>query len=158
MTNKTIIYGQATRPGHYSGESSAIRKRGVVLLIAILVSSVALAVGLGVYNRTYKELLFASYWKQTQIAFAAADSGLECALYWDAHPAAPAVCFGANITGWTPGFAGSFSNIPVFGGCVDVTISKTAAIPIETTIESRGHNTCDTTALRRVERGIGMRY
>ncbi|MFZ2303769.1 MAG: hypothetical protein WAV98_03220, partial [Minisyncoccia bacterium] len=63
------------------------RKRGVVLLIAILVGGVALAVGFGVYHRTYKELLFASFWKQTQVAFSAADSGLECALYWELHPA-----------------------------------------------------------------------
>ncbi len=136
------------------------QKRGVVLLIAVLVSSVALAVGLGVYNRTYKELLFASYWKQTQIAFAAADAGLECALYWDAHPPvapAQAVCFGGNPFDWKT-TAPVLPSMDMSGGCVDVTILKTATIPIETTIESRGHNTCNTATLRRVERGIGMRY
>lgn len=61
-------------------------KKGAVLLIAILMASVMLTVGLGVYQRTYKEIYFASFWKQTQRAFSRADIGLECALYRDLHP------------------------------------------------------------------------
>ena len=61
-------------------------KKGAVLLIAILMASVMLTVGLGVYQRTYKEIYFASFWKQVQFAFLAADIGLECALYRDLHP------------------------------------------------------------------------
>lgn len=136
------------------------RKQGAVLLIAILVSSVALAVGLGVYNRTYKELLFASYWKQTQVAFSAADAGLECGLYWDVHSPGSPSCFGISIGGWIPGSAGSFMGVPVGDGCVDVTITKigVSPAPIVTTIEARGHNTCDTTNTRRVERGLKVSY
>ncbi|MDO8603905.1 MAG: hypothetical protein Q7K40_00600 [bacterium] len=131
--------------------------KGAVLLIAILVSGVTLAVGFGVYNRTYKELLFASFWKQTQIAFSAADAGLECALYWDTNGGSP-ICFGSAISGWTPGTAGSFS-APVSSGCVSVIITKVGVSPsIVTTIESRGYNTCDATNLRRVERGLGVQY
>ena len=51
-------------------------KKGAVLLIAILMASVMLTVGLGVYQRTYKEIYFASFWKQTQRAFSGADIGL----------------------------------------------------------------------------------
>ena len=58
-------------------------RRGAILLIAIMVSSVVLAVGFGIYQRTYKQLLLGSFWRQIQIAFAAADAGLECAVYWD---------------------------------------------------------------------------
>ncbi|MBI5400791.1 MAG: hypothetical protein HZB12_01600 [Candidatus Yonathbacteria bacterium] len=129
--------------------------RGAVFLIAMLVASVALAIGIGVYHRTYKELLFASFWKQAQTAFAAADAGLECALYWDWHPAS-ATCFGSAITAWIPGSAGSF-DANVGTGCVHVDITK-AGTPVVTTIQSYGYNTCDPASLRRVERGLRIDY
>lgn len=138
-----------------------MKKRGAVLLIAILVSSVALAVGLGVYNRTYKELLFASFWAQTQVAFSAADAGLECALYWDLHPQASVKCFNGTPFAWAPVTGGAWSlpsDIPVSGGCVNVKITKTTVVPILTKIEARGYNTCDTTNPRRVERGLKITY
>lgn len=140
--------------------------RGAVFLIAMLVASVALAVGLGVYNRTYKELLFASFWKQTQTAFASADAGLECALYWDIHPLANASCFTQTVSGqvtqvipWTPGFAGSF-DANVGTGCVHVDITKvgSAPVPVATTIQAHGYNTCNIADLRRVERGLRIDY
>lgn len=130
----------------------SIKNRGAALLIAILIGSIAMLVGMGVYNRTYKELLFASFWKQAQIAFSSADAGLECAMYWDKTGGSPS-CFGAVIAGWTPGSAGTFT-APVSNGCVSVTITKGAT----TIIESRGRNTCDTNSLRFVERAVGVQY
>lgn len=135
------------------------RCRGAVLLISILVSSVVLSVGLGVYNRTYKELVFASFWKQAQTAFSAADSGLECAIYWDTHQASAtsASCFAATVPGWNPSsnLTTTFSiSTPV---CVTVEITKNAAYPF-TTIRSRGYNTCTVTDPRRVERGLRIDY
>lgn len=139
-----------------------VKKRGAVLLIAILVSSVALAVGLGVYNRTYKELYFASFWKQTQIAFSAADSGLECVMYWDRlSPQQPiATCFEA-VVGWDPSLnAFANFNMSVSGGCVNINITKSGVAPsVVTRIESRGYNdACSSTNSRRVERGLGVQY
>lgn len=136
------------------------KKRGAVLLIAILVSSVALAVGFSVYKRVYKELLFASFWKQTQVAFAAADAGLECALYWDLHPpvSGNASCFGGAPFAWSTSTPALPQPMSVSGGCVNVTITKTVATTTVTTIESRGYNTCDTANQRRVERGLGASY
>lgn len=138
------------------------QSRGVVLLIAILVSSVALAVGFGVYNRTYKELLFASFWKQTQIAFSSADSGLECALYWELHPA-QATCFNITIplATWTPGNATlptGFNLDTPNGGCVNIRIAWNGT---STTTEARGYNaSCAAvgagTNPRVVERGLGF--
>ena len=141
------------------------QKGGAVLLIAILVSSVALAVGFGVYNRTYKELLFASFWRQTQIAFSAADSGLECALYWELHPS-QATCFGTQIplATWTPGELTPETVPPGFnldipdGGCVNIIVEKPGAA---TTTSARGYNvSCATvttgTNPRIVERGLGF--
>lgn len=157
------------------------QKRGAVLLIAILVSSVALAVGFGVYNRTYKELLFASYWKQTQVAFSSADAGLECALYWELHPPVGNTTFFPTFLepapGPTPTNDGSFScfdqsfswtlvGVPTggiatstfsstsAGGCVVVEVVKNS-IATTTMITARGYNdACTSTNPRRVERGL----
>lgn len=145
-------------------KKTIIKKRGVALLVAILVSSVALAVGLGVYNRTYKELIFASFWKQTLIASSAADSGLECALYWELNPAANAKCFKQTVSGplWTPGEFGSFQAdiIDGVGPCVKVVIDWNAGISATTTV-ARGYNvSCAEVDLginpRVVERGFGF--
>jgi len=134
-------------------------QRGAVLLIAMLVASVALSVGFGVYNRTYKELLFASFWKQTQVAFSAADSGLECVLYWDTRVPQPAsaTCFGSAVTGWNPS-GNTSTNFTISSPvCVSIEITKNATAPL-TTIKARGYNTCDTMSPRRVERGLRIDY
>lgn len=135
-------------------------QEGAVLLIAMLVASVALSVGLGVYNRTYKELLFASFWKQTQVAFSAADSGLECALYWDTRPdprPTTASCFGATVTGWNPSLNNSINLQITTPICVSVEITKNSVAPM-TIISARGYNTCGTNNPRRVERGLRIAY
>ncbi|MFZ2831964.1 MAG: hypothetical protein WAZ40_02330 [Minisyncoccia bacterium] len=161
------------------------QQKGAVLLISIVVSSVVLAVGFGVYNRVYKELLFASFWKQTQVAFAAADAGLECALYWDQHKPAgnvtffptpvetipgptatnPFSCFGNAGISWlldplSPSgnvATSTFKNIVIANGCVDVTVVKDWNAST-TSIFARGHNTCVGGDPRRVERGLRVDY
>lgn len=145
------------------------RQHGAVLLIAILVASVALAVGMGVYNRTYKELMFASFWKQTQVAFASADAGLECAMYWEMNPvgAGSASCFSSTIALWNPNIAGSFEKDTSGGGCVRVEITvNNSGLPLSppaTTTYARGYNVSCTvlsagTNPRIVERGLKVTY
>ncbi len=132
------------------------QKRGITLLISVLMVSVVLAVGIGVYNRTYKELYFSSFWKQTQLALSAADSGLECALYWQLHSGTPE-CFGSLITGWTWGNAGNFEK-DVNGACVKVEIIATLT---STTTYARGYNVLCADILtnpRVVERGLEATY
>ncbi len=142
-------------------------KRGAVLLMAVMMASIMLSVGLGVYQRTYKQLVFASYWKQTQIAFAAADGGLECALYWDLHPASGSVYFATSTSSTLPASnqiscftlnnsitgtlitttlgVSTFSSTSS-GGCVNVTVTKPYTDLVapfttySTRIESRGYN------------------
>lgn len=132
--------------------------------MAVLISSIVLTIGLGVYLRTYKELYFSNFWTQSQIAFAAADSGLECALYLETHLTAPLECFGNSLVGWTPGdpAGGSFQE-STYGGCVEVMIIKAPSplLPVGITmrIESRGYNdACGSTNPRRVERGIKLEW
>ncbi len=146
------------------------RGNGSVLLISLLVSSVGLAVGIGVYNRIYKELLFASFWKQTQVAFTAADSGLECVLYWDLHPPVSgeqASCFdgGTTFSIQPNPSSGSLvtkevlSSVIVSNGCVTVLVIKDNSTGTTiTTIEARGMDSCNSLNPRRVERGLGVRY
>ncbi len=58
-------------------------KRGVTVLIASLVASILLAIGLSIFNTTLKDLFFASTARDSGIAFYAADAAAECAQYWD---------------------------------------------------------------------------
>lgn len=129
-------------------------KRGVTLLISVLLSAVILAVGMGVYQRTYKELLFASFWKQAQIAFAAADSALECVLYFQLHPTEPPTCFNTPVTGWNPNIPAAFL-INTVGVCADVAITSNG---LSTTTKVYGFNTCDVNNPRRVQRGLEITY
>ena len=59
------------------------KNKGFILLIAVLVSSIILAISLGVYSLSLKEVILASFLKDSTRAFGAADRGVECALYWD---------------------------------------------------------------------------
>ncbi len=58
-------------------------KKGFTILYAMLVSSLLLSIGLGIYGILIKDLILSSAASNSQIAIFAADSGLECALYWD---------------------------------------------------------------------------
>ncbi len=57
--------------------------RGFTLLIAIILASVALVVGLALANVAYKQVVLASAARNSQVAFYRADSAMECALYYD---------------------------------------------------------------------------
>ncbi len=59
------------------------QKRGITVLIAALVSSILLAIGLSIFNTTVKDLFFASSAKESLVAFYAADAAAECAQFWD---------------------------------------------------------------------------
>lgn len=131
-------------------------KNGSVLLIAILVSTVVLTIGVGVYQRSFKEVFLSSMWRQTQVALGAADAGLECATYRDLH-AGGTSCFGTSFA-WTPINPGTWSPalLPVGNGCVNIKVTK---IGNATTIEARGYNdACGSANPRRVERGLRITY
>lgn len=60
---------------------------GFVLSFSVLIAGVLLSVGLAIFSITLKELLLSSGGRESQFAFYAADTGGECALYWDIkHP------------------------------------------------------------------------
>lgn len=145
-------------------------QKGFALLFAVLISSVLLSIGISIFNLTLKELILSSSGRESQFAFYAADTGAECALYWDAkgidifatssnsrtpNPANPD-CVGQAIT--IDNFVGARTltyaatrfnvNIPntdYLGNpapyCAIVTVSKTfTGGIIKTDIDSRGYN------------------
>lgn len=57
--------------------------RGFTLLIAALISSVVLALGVSIFEIAIKQVTLSSIGRDSQFAFYAADTGAECALYWD---------------------------------------------------------------------------
>lgn len=57
--------------------------RGFTIFFAMLVGSLALSVGLAIYDLTVRELDLSATATQSQYAIYAADTGAECALYWD---------------------------------------------------------------------------
>lgn len=165
--------------------SSPSSKKGAALLIAVFMASVMLSVGLGVYQRTYKELYFSSFWKHAHLAFGAADTGLECALFFDLHspigkvhfatspssvlPSPNQISCGATniiIPGALFGTAGIFqyatSTILLSSPySFSVEVVKTTDIisgKTATKIISRGYNDSNTASPRRVERGLRIDY
>ncbi len=58
-------------------------KSGFTLFYAVLMASLLLAIALAVLNISFKEFTLSSGARDSNVAFYAADSALECALYWD---------------------------------------------------------------------------
>ena len=59
------------------------KNKGFVILFAILISALILLISSGIFNVVQKEVVLSSYARESQRAFYAADSVLECALYVD---------------------------------------------------------------------------
>ena len=153
-------------------------KQGFTLLFAALVASLVLSIGIAVFNITLKELKLSSAGRESQFAFYAADTGAECALYWDFQHNAfatttdtPIRCAGIDIGG--PGDPDCCGGQPLGAEyrfrlnfspeeyCVDVIFKKEligSPPQLSTTIEAFGRNSCIVGAPRRVERAIRVRY
>lgn len=199
---------------------SSMKNKGFTLLYAIVVTSILLASSLSIISIALRELALTTSARESQYAFYIANTGLECALYWDLRGtdeidpgppeevivanifpepivgggydvaytgSDPIVCLSHDIRGdvggdtdhyqtdssviypddeWliqqatnpsTAQFRISFGGTPE-DACADVVVTKyDNGSEIETTIESRGYNTCETSK-RRVERGVELRY
>jgi hypothetical protein len=59
------------------------KNKGFVILFSMLVSSLILLISAGIFNVVQKEVVLSSSARESQRAFYAADSALECALYAD---------------------------------------------------------------------------
>ncbi|MEK7607726.1 MAG: hypothetical protein AAB484_02285 [Patescibacteria group bacterium] len=156
-------------------------QNGFAMLFAVLVSSVLLSVGLSIFNLTVKELILSSSGRESQFSFYAADTGAECALYWDfkgtyifatssdsriSVPSNPD-CIGQQINITYSGLDSTSAtnrftlNIPSY--CSIVTVTKSSPVAggiITTVIDSRGYNTtCNNrTNPNSVERALKVTY
>ena len=68
---------------HTTKKGFTRQQAGFTMFFAVLVSSLALAIGLAIYDLVVRELEVSSTTEQSQYAIYAADSAVECALYWD---------------------------------------------------------------------------
>ncbi|MEK7219206.1 MAG: hypothetical protein AAB687_00855 [Patescibacteria group bacterium] len=132
---------------------------GFVILFAVTISSILLAIALGVANIAVKEVKFSTSAKDTNEAFLAADTGIEYALFHDKTPSEYAPAVGTAQT-WNIVVAGA-------GGtsCAKVSITKDNTSPPNTTtlIISKGYNigdvgTCDSANPDRIERELRISY
>jgi hypothetical protein len=72
---------------------------GFTLLLAALVASLVLSLGVSIFTIARKSILLSTMGRDSQYAFYAADTGAECALYWDLrHNHFPATSPPATIT------------------------------------------------------------
>ncbi|MBI4692295.1 MAG: hypothetical protein HY773_02560 [Candidatus Terrybacteria bacterium] len=139
---------------------------GFTLLLSLLVISIVLVTGLSISGVIMKEIMLSGLGRESQIAFYAADTGLECAFYWDVKKVFNSTiysieCAGKSISGemeiipgisTTTSFTVNLSN----GACAKIKVDKSN--PPFTTVESRGYNIdCDFLGPRKVERGLGGR-
>lgn len=147
---------------------------GFTLFIAIIIMGTLLLVTTGVISLVVKQSLISASGRESQYAFYVADTGIECALYWDIQNPSGFSAFStsspssiycnkdANNTGneWVVG--GSYTSVinrinflpePY---CAIVTVTK--GIDGSTRIESLGYNTCDSSNPNRVERAIRAVY
>lgn len=60
-----------------------LNTKGFTLFLSLIVSSLLLAIGVSLSTIILKQLVFSSSGSESQLAFYAADSGAECAIYWD---------------------------------------------------------------------------
>lgn len=59
------------------------KEKGFTLLYAVLVSILVIAVGASIISIALKQTILSNSSRDSQIAFYAANTGIECALYWD---------------------------------------------------------------------------
>lgn len=140
--------------------------RGVTLLLAVFISSITLSLGLGIFAIIFDELGISGSSKESLVALYAADSGIECVLYWDIKQQAFSTTTSNSIN-----CAGNFLSVgPAYvfdfnlqlpdpaepDSCAHVRVQKTG---FATIITSLGENiSCGSASSRTVQRGLEVQY
>jgi hypothetical protein len=142
--------------------------KGFVILFTVLVASIILAIALGVASVSYREVLLSATAKDAEFSFFSADTGAECALYWDIQQSAFGTtlvtpsCNGGSVDMTSLSSPYTFRFATSAAGCASVTVDKSD--PTNTKIESLGYNvSCNDlitapTNPRIVERAIRVTY
>ena len=151
-----------------------MKNKGFTIFVAVIIVGTITFVAAGIINLAVRHLQIANAGEVSQHAFYAADSGMECALYWDVRNPSGLSAF-STTTGTMINCnrdANNLGNQWVVGGAYTSVINRINFLPNSycaivtvtkdlvggTQIESRGYNTCDLTNPRRVERAVRARY
>ena len=156
-------------------------QRGFTIFFAMLTASLALSIGIAIFELTIRELDLSATATQSQFAIYAADSGAECALYWDSKyntnqsafattsaytPATEILCDTQVVSVVLASSDGDFATT-VFSitflpqpYCATVTVEKSVDVSgtVATSIISRGYNTCVLGGVVRLERALQVSY
>ena len=147
-------------------------KKGFTLFLSLVITGTLLLVATGIASIALKQAFLSTSGRESQVAFYAADTGLECALYWDVKNPTGFTAFAPSTTStiscnqdddnpgnqWTVGgeSVSIFTiNFEPDSSCAVVEVTKSGNT---TVIESKGYNTCDSSNSRRVERGVKVSY
>lgn len=168
------------------------KEKGFTLLFAVLLAVLVLAVGTSVINIAMKQVILTGIGRESQFAFYAANTGIECALYWDYRDLGIFATSSLseepdnetkeatscaedynlfenngvsnlsvpdkNINYAKSSFKIEFKTPIQYCAIVSVLKKQVNDGGINTTIESRGYNTCDENNSRRIERGLQLSY
>ncbi|OGG73289.1 hypothetical protein A3F28_00790 [Candidatus Uhrbacteria bacterium RIFCSPHIGHO2_12_FULL_57_11] len=151
-------------------------QKGFTLLLAALIASIVLSLGTSIFQLAQKELTLSSIGRDSQFAFYAADTGAECALYWDVRyqsfptstpRTADISCDDQNktttVTTVGSDIVSSFQFAPN-GYCVNVSVSKAMDAgtgAVATTVHADGFSTnCEAVATspRALQRSVELKY
>jgi len=162
---------RTTRSAVNCTPSTANSSPGFTLLLAALIASIVVALGISIFRLAQKEITLSSIGRDSQFAFYAADSGSECALYWDLRhawfgstvPATSATCDGETLNAsgrsavlpYTVSFQYEPNDL-----CTQVSVTKSSMHP-RTLIHADGYSVrCDTitTSPRALQRSVEIRY
>lgn len=150
-----------------SGLSTSSLEQGFTLLFSLLIVSVALSVGMGIFNLIYGQIILSGTGRQSQFAFYVADAGVECAFYWDLQRRAflqseydvddKIQCGGQNVDLFNPqGNRFAFNLELEDNSCAEVSVDKVGQ---DTVIVSQGKSaSCGETTSRTLQRGLRAEY
>jgi hypothetical protein len=110
------------------------KQKAFALLFSVFLSNLLLAIGLSIFNIALKELSISSAARQSIYAYYAADSGRECAMYWDKKGGQIKGLFDDTNTGIIKcGNPATNINVITYGSGPDLLSSQYATTTISTT-------------------------
>ena len=112
-----------------TGNKQKNKNQGFTLFYALLVSSLALAIGASIFDITVREIQLSNTATQSQYAVYVADTGAECALYWDSNYVnAPTNNNGGSKSAFATSSADTLAtatSASLYCGAIDITLTTT---------------------------------
>lgn len=131
--------------------------RGFTLLIAVITASIVLTMGMSILNITLKEFLLSGAIRDSEMAFYAADAGIECVMYYDQSTAGGKFAIGAPEPQTLPALTcggQSFTISYPSGNDANSTIGSGEQIQLEATLGGGGNpNICTRAVITKTSGG-----